>query len=82
MFMQLGPDVVHRALASALARFVQRGQIDCTDTLSAAGLYLGMVKNDHHMRATLNLSTAPDEAEIVRQVKFAAHIFARGIAPQ
>lgn len=80
-FFKAGPDAVYREMGQIFATFADRGAIICPDPRLAAEQFLGMVRGDLHMRATLGLAPIPPRDEIERQVRFAAHVFARGLAP-
>ncbi|WP_408590731.1 TetR/AcrR family transcriptional regulator [Novosphingobium sp.] len=82
MFMRSGPEIVFEALTQTLQRFAERGQIVSTDQRLAAGQFLGMVKADLHMRVAIGLEATPDAATIEREVRHAARILVRGLAPR
>ncbi|WP_225206552.1 TetR/AcrR family transcriptional regulator [Novosphingobium huizhouense] len=79
-FMATGPEAGYRELAKGIEKFVARGDIVCDDPRLAAEQFLGAVRADIHLRATIGIGAPPDEAEIARQSAHAARIFAKGLA--
>lgn len=82
MFMRSGPQLVFTALTETFRRFAARGQIACEEPRLAAGQFIGMVKADSHMRAAIGLEPPLDPAMIEREVRHAARVFLRGLAPR
>lgn len=79
-FFATGPEAVYRELGAAIAGFVERGVIACADPRLAAEQFLGAVRADLHMRATLGMLQPSEKADVARQAAQAARIFARGLA--
>lgn len=80
-FFTTGPETVYRELSAAIAGFAERGVVICADPRLAAEQFLGAVRADLHMRATLGMLQPADKADVARQAAHAARVFARGLAP-
>ena len=79
-FIATGPEAGYRELADAITRFVERGSIVCDNPRLAAEQFLGAVRADVHLRASIGLGDQPQKDEIARHAAHAARIFARGLA--
>ncbi|HYC04221.1 MAG TPA: TetR/AcrR family transcriptional regulator [Azospirillaceae bacterium] len=73
-----GPEGLADQLAAALAGWTGRGLLRLDDPALAARQFLEMVKGDLHLRALLDPSRMPEEAEIDACVRGAVRLFLEG----
>lgn len=77
-FFRAGPGRVHAALARALARRAEAGEIAIPDADLAAEQLIGLCQGMMPVYRRLALCPAPDEAEIRRRVRAGVRVFLGG----
>jgi len=77
-FFDGGPGRASSRLAGALEQFRQNGEIEVKDSRRAAEHFIGMLRDDLHLRVVLGLRSPPDAAEVDLSVKQAVQIFLDG----
>jgi hypothetical protein len=65
-------------LAGVLEEFRRRGEIKVEDSRRAAEHFIGMLRDDLHLRVVLGLRPPPDVAEVDLSVRQAVQIFLDG----
>lgn len=75
MFYEVGPAMMTRSLEAYLHGQVQRGVLDMSDVPTAARQLLHMIQGEHLMRATLNVSGGPSEADNQRYIENCLELF-------
>jgi TetR/AcrR family transcriptional regulator, mexJK operon transcriptional repressor len=78
IFFERGPGRAGTRLAAVLEGFQQRGEIEVQDCQRAAEHFIGMLRDDLHLRVVLGLRPPPDAAEVEVSVRQAVHIFLNG----
>ncbi|MBB3810866.1 MULTISPECIES: TetR/AcrR family transcriptional regulator [Hyphomicrobiales] len=78
-FFLNGPGRVAKRLAEVLNQFEASGVISIADCQRAAERFLGMLRDDVHLRVVLGLQPPPSENELEQSVDQAIEIFLRGI---
>jgi AcrR family transcriptional regulator len=78
IFFEAGPGRASARLAVVLEEFRRQGEIKVDDSRRAAELFIGMLRDDLHLRVLLGLRPPPNTAEIGRSVRQAVHIFLHG----
>lgn len=81
-FFEGGPGRAAARLAVVLDEFQSRGDIDVEDSGRAAEHFIGMLRDDLHLRVVLGLRPAPNAAEIDLSVRQATTIFLNGCRPK
>ena len=77
-FFDAGPGRGAAGLAQALREFQRRGEIRVSDPRRAAEHFIGMLRDDLHLRVVLGLRPAPGPREIEQSVRQAVEIFLSG----
>jgi AcrR family transcriptional regulator len=77
-FFDGGPGRASARLAGVLEEFRRRGEIEVEDSRRAAEHFIGMLRDDLHLRVVLGLRPPPDAAEIDLSVRQAVGIFLDG----
>lgn len=75
IFYVKGVEPTHHFIAQGLSHFHSSGQIVCPDPLTAARLFLGMIRADVHMRGICGLKPFPTEVSLDEHVVRAATTF-------
>lgn len=78
-FFDNGPGRASASLARALSRLKRAGRIDVDDSRRAAERFIGMLRDDLHLRVVLGLRPPPTERELKRSVRQAVSIFLGGV---
>lgn len=81
-FFDEGPGRAAARLAAVLDGFQERGEVDIKDTTRAAEHFIGMLRDDLHLKAVLGLRPPPKPAEIEASVREATNIFLNGCRPK
>lgn len=81
-FYEQGPGRAASQLAEVLEFAAQRGEIEPRDYSRAAGLFVGMIRDNLHLQVVLGLRSPPLEPEVRRIVSSAVDIFLNGIRLQ
>ena len=79
VFFDNGPGRASKSLAQVLDRFRERGEIQIDDSQRAAEHFVGMLRDDLHLRVVLGLRLPPGEKEMADSVRQAVRIFLRGV---
>lgn len=77
-FFEGGPGRAAARLAVVLEGFKAKGEIDLEDSGRAAQHFIGMLRDDLHLRVVLGLRPRPRSAEIELSVRQATQIFLNG----
>ena len=77
-FFDGGPGRANTRLAGVLEQFRQNGEIEVADSRRAAEHFIGMLRDDLHLRVVLGLRPPPDAAEVDLSVRQAVAIFLDG----
>src|SRR5262249_30411302 len=77
-FFESGPGRAAARLATVLEEFRERGEIDIKDTTRAAEHFIGMLRDDLHLKGMLGLRPPPGPAEIETLAQQATAIFLDG----
>jgi len=80
-FFEGGPGRASRGLALALERSVRRGEVRIRNVSLAAEHFIGMLRDDLHLKVVLGLRPAPTSAEVERTVREAVRMFLDGCRP-
>lgn len=80
-FFEGGPGRATLGLAAALEKFVRRGELRIRDTYLAAEHFIGMLRDDLHLKVVLGLRPPPSAIEVNRAVREAVRIFLDGCRP-
>jgi AcrR family transcriptional regulator len=80
-FFDGAPGRASEGLAAALERFARRGEIKCPHHRLAAEHFIGMLRDDLHLRVVLGLRPPPSQVEVDRAVREAVRIFLHGCQP-
>ena len=78
-FYEKGPGRATARLAEVLEDARSRGEIHTDDCARAAGLFVGMVRDNLHLQVVLGLRPAPSEEEVRQAVDSAVEVFLEGI---
>jgi TetR/AcrR family transcriptional regulator, mexJK operon transcriptional repressor len=78
IFFEAGPGRASARLAVVLEEFRRRGEIKVDDSRRGAERFIGMLRDDLHLKVLLGLRPSPNTAEIDRSVRQAVHIFLHG----
>lgn len=78
VFFESGPGRAAARLATVLDEFRERGEIKIKDTTRAAEHFIGMLRDDLHLKTVLGLRPPPGPAEIEASVRQATGIFLNG----
>src|SRR3546814_7665339 len=78
-FFDKGPGRASDRLAEVLAEARDRGEIDLDDCHAAADHFVGMFRDNLHLRVVLGLRPPPSPAEAEAAVTSAVGIFLHGI---
>lgn len=78
-FYEKGPGRGTARLTEVLEDARARGEIRTDDCARAAGLFVGMVRDNLHLQVVLGLRPAPSEEETRRAVDSAVEVFLEGI---
>ncbi|MGV2103775.1 TetR/AcrR family transcriptional regulator [Rhizobium sp. 21-4511-3d] len=81
-FYEQGPGRAASQLAEVLEFAAQRGEIEPRDYSRAAGLFVGMIRDNLHLQVVLGLRSPPLEPEVRRIVSSAVDIFLNGVRLQ
>jgi AcrR family transcriptional regulator len=82
IFFESGPGRASAGLAKVLDEFRTRGRIEIDDCQRAAEHFIGMLRDDLHLRVLLGLRPPPNAAEIEASVRQAARLFLDGCRPK
>jgi len=77
-FFENGPGRASEGLAAALKEFERKGEIRVTDRRRAAEHFIGMLRDDLHLKVVLGLHSPPTPREIEQTVRQAVSIFLDG----
>ena len=77
-FFENGPGRASHGLATALEAFARRGELDLKSARLAAEHFIGMLRDDLHLKVVLGVREPPSAAEINRTVREAVRIFLNG----
>lgn len=77
-FFESGPGRASIRLAQVLEEFQKRGEIELADRRRAAEHFIGMLRDDLHLRVVLGLRPPPDLQEAEQTVRQAVRIFLDG----
>jgi AcrR family transcriptional regulator len=80
-FWEAGPEVFHQQLADRIAEFAGRGELAGAEPRRAAADFLALTRGESHLRATLGVGGAVDDARIEAQAEAAVAVFLRAYAP-
>ena len=80
-FFDGGPGRASEGLATALEAFVRRGELRVRNVRLAAEHFIGMLRDDLHLKVVLGLRAAPTPQETDRAVREAVRIFLDGCRP-
>ena len=78
-FYQKGPGRASDRLAEVLEEARDRGEIQLDDCHAAADHFVGMFRDNLHLRVVLGLRPPPSPAEAEAAVTFAVGVFLQGI---
>lgn len=81
-FYEQGPGRAASQLAEVLEFAAQRGEIEPRDYSRAAGLFVGMIRDNLHLQVVLGLRSPPLEPEVRRIVSSAVDVFLNGVRLQ
>src|ERR1700754_1673910 len=82
IFFERGPGRAGTRLAAVLEGFRQRGEIEVEDCQRAAEHFIGMLRDDLHLRVVLGLRPPPGPVEKESSVRQVTHIFLDGCRPK
>jgi AcrR family transcriptional regulator len=82
VFFEGGPGRAAARLAAVLEEFRERGEIDMKDTTRAAEHFIGMLRDDLHLKTVLGLRPPAGPAEIEASAQQATRIFLDGCRPK
>jgi AcrR family transcriptional regulator len=82
VFFENGPGRSTVRLASVLDGFRERGEIDMKDTTRAAEHFIGMLRDDLHLKTVLGLRPPAGPVEIEASAQQATRIFLDGCRPK
>jgi AcrR family transcriptional regulator len=82
VFFETGPGRAAARLATVLEEFRERSEIDIKDTTRAAEHFIGMLRDDLHLKTALGLRPPPKATEIEASVRQATGIFLNGCRPR
>jgi AcrR family transcriptional regulator len=81
-FMEHGPGRGAKLIAEWLEAARSRGEIEVSDCLVAANLFIGMTRGNFYLERLLQLRPPPDEKEIEAHVDTVVDIFLNGLRPR
>jgi AcrR family transcriptional regulator len=79
-FYDKGPGRAALELAGVLQEAGRRGEIHVEDHAMAASHFVGMLRDNLHLRVVLGLNPAPSQAEIEKHVVSAVKLFLNGVS--
>ena len=82
VFFENGPGRSAARLATVLDEFRERSEIDIKDTARAAEHFIGMLRDDLHLKTVLGLRPPAKSAEIEASAQQATRIFLDGCRPK
>lgn len=82
VFFENGPGRSAARLATVLDEFRERGEFDIKDTTRAAEHFIGMLRDDLHLKTVLGLRPPAGPAEIEASAQQATRIFLDGCRPK
>jgi AcrR family transcriptional regulator len=80
-FFAAGPGRASAGLAKALREFDRKGELEVADCQRAAEHFIGMLRDDLHLKVVLGLRPPPGPREIEETVRHAVDIFLDGCRP-
>lgn len=78
-FYDQGPGRAASQLAEVLEFAGRRGEIETSDYSRAAGLFVGMIRDNLHLQVVLGLRSPPLEPEVRHIVSTAVEVFLNGV---
>lgn len=82
VFFENGPGRSAARLATVLEEFREKGELDIKDIARAAEHFIGMLRDDLHLKTVLGLRPPPGPAEIEASAQQATRIFLDGCRPK
>jgi AcrR family transcriptional regulator len=79
-FYEKGPGRAELELSEVLAGASRREEIYVADHVMAASHFVGMLRDNSHLRVVLGLNPVPSQAEIEEHVVSAVQIFLQGVS--
>jgi AcrR family transcriptional regulator len=79
VYFESGPESAEATLAVLLDSAEKRGEIDCRCVRSAAGRFIGMLRDNLYLQVLLRLRPAPEHEEKETLIQSAVEIFLCGI---
>jgi AcrR family transcriptional regulator len=79
VYFEAGPRRAAESLAKLLDLAQNRGEISCRDSQTAAGQFVGMLRDNVYLQVLLRLRPAPEQQEKENIIESAVEIFLHGI---
>ncbi|MDE1938139.1 MAG: TetR/AcrR family transcriptional regulator [Alphaproteobacteria bacterium] len=82
LFYDSGPGLASARLSQVLKEFLERGDIALDDPDGAADEFVGMIRDNRHLKTVLGLMSRPSAEDTEQRAQTAVRIFLDGVRPR